>query len=403
VAGLPPDLLRHFTPQIEALGVVVVAGIGGAPPPEVLASGRSGRRDRAQLVKGTSPSPPRHGHARRGDRVLAFGHPYLLQGAADLPMARTEIYMTLASVAGSNKLARSSTRSGPGSRAACRNLRSDLAIPSMIPLTVEVKTPSARPPTATSWRVTGTGPAPGRVTVAGSLASTPSRATSDPRGHHALPDGGPPGRRPGRSLHGLRRRRLRGARHVQRCAGNRRRDLPEPLRGASRHLDRDPRSRIEEDGSPPSRGLALERRGVAGRGGPVQCPPALLPRRGGHADADVQDPEGTPRGDLTVLVGGPRSSSPPSARSSRGGSPGRQPRSDHRHREPDPLGDVLYAKAIRRSGAVVQSAVLPALPLRSSRPCSRTGGGRGGAMAEAVVWEGRLPIDSIVTEAPPSG
>jgi len=41
-----------------------------------------------------------------GDRVYAFGHPAFFNGAAEVPMARAQIYLTLASLQASNKLSR---------------------------------------------------------------------------------------------------------------------------------------------------------------------------------------------------------------------------------------------------------------------------------------------------------
>ncbi|HZI92750.1 MAG TPA: SpoIVB peptidase S55 domain-containing protein [Patescibacteria group bacterium] len=41
-----------------------------------------------------------------GDKVYAFGHPAFLSGAAELPMARAEIFLTLASLQASNKMPR---------------------------------------------------------------------------------------------------------------------------------------------------------------------------------------------------------------------------------------------------------------------------------------------------------
>jgi hypothetical protein len=74
-----------------------------------------------------------------GDRVYAFGHPSFINGAADFPMARAEIYLTLPSMQASNKLSRILETVGTFKESRLPGITGVLGEgPRMIPVTLEV-------------------------------------------------------------------------------------------------------------------------------------------------------------------------------------------------------------------------------------------------------------------------
>jgi hypothetical protein len=103
MVGLPPAARRHYGPLWRDEGLEPMEGastagqvggvlVPGAPVAAVLASG-----DATLAATGTVTRV-------EGDRVWAFGHPFLGEGEANLPMARAEIVWTLATWIGSNKM-----------------------------------------------------------------------------------------------------------------------------------------------------------------------------------------------------------------------------------------------------------------------------------------------------------
>ncbi|HEY3175792.1 MAG TPA: SpoIVB peptidase S55 domain-containing protein [Candidatus Polarisedimenticolia bacterium] len=74
-----------------------------------------------------------------GNRLYAFGHPGFLYGAADVPMARAEIYLTLASVQASTKMGRTLDTIGTFTQSRLPGIAGVMGpVPRMLPLTVRM-------------------------------------------------------------------------------------------------------------------------------------------------------------------------------------------------------------------------------------------------------------------------
>lgn len=111
-SGLDPKAAAQLRRLMEPLGMMVVPGGGvdeqgpafplvpGAPVAGVLMKGDIGLAGIGTVTH------------REGDRILAFGHPFLFTGEARMPMAEAYISTTLASLAGSFKLGRATRTVG---------------------------------------------------------------------------------------------------------------------------------------------------------------------------------------------------------------------------------------------------------------------------------------------------
>ncbi|MCC6808291.1 MAG: hypothetical protein IT381_12785 [Deltaproteobacteria bacterium] len=106
VSGVDPRLLDHFMPSFERAGYIAAPGgsAGGATkgvPRKLEAGGAIG----AQLVRGDlSIASTGTITSVDGDKVLAFGHPFLGTGASSIPMANARVITIIASLQRSFKL-----------------------------------------------------------------------------------------------------------------------------------------------------------------------------------------------------------------------------------------------------------------------------------------------------------
>ncbi len=105
LAGFQPDLVRRLVPLFEELGFAPVAGgVGGAGvgvDPNFVPGGAMA----VQLIRGdVSVTASGTITYRDGDRLLAFGHPFLQGGSVDFPMVAGEVITVLSSSASSSKL-----------------------------------------------------------------------------------------------------------------------------------------------------------------------------------------------------------------------------------------------------------------------------------------------------------
>jgi hypothetical protein len=111
LSGFTPETLREFQPWFQQLGVKAVLGGGGGsssyetkPARDWKDSLRPGQPIAGVLVSGDM-SVTGLGTVTYNDgrRVLGFGHPFFNLGPVDMPMARGEILMVLASQFAPNK------------------------------------------------------------------------------------------------------------------------------------------------------------------------------------------------------------------------------------------------------------------------------------------------------------
>jgi hypothetical protein len=109
--GISKNTLDLFAPQLNALGLVPVAGISGSAgtgalarsTKETLTGGRSisvqlARGDYSLVASGTAT-------LRDGDRVYAFGHPFLSLGSVEMPMSESSVVVVVPNINNSFKLA----------------------------------------------------------------------------------------------------------------------------------------------------------------------------------------------------------------------------------------------------------------------------------------------------------
>ncbi len=105
VGGMPAAVRAWLSPELERLGFVLVPGGGAGRLPIVASELRPGSPVGAQLVRGDQ-NMTATGTVTfvDGERVFAFGHPFLGAGRVELPMVSAEVITTLADLAGSMKL-----------------------------------------------------------------------------------------------------------------------------------------------------------------------------------------------------------------------------------------------------------------------------------------------------------
>ncbi len=109
--GISQDVLNMFAPQLLAVGLLPVAGVSGAaamtpmkPADEnTLVGGDSvsmqlSRGDYSLAAAGTVTY-------RDGDKIYAFGHPFLSLGTSDLPMSESHVVTVIPNMNNSFKLA----------------------------------------------------------------------------------------------------------------------------------------------------------------------------------------------------------------------------------------------------------------------------------------------------------
>lgn len=110
-SGISQESLSMFAPQLVASGLLPVSGAGGsaAITPMAEVNGNTfppGSSISVQLVRGDySLAAAGTVTMRDGDRIYAFGHPFLSLGASDMPMTESSVVTVIPNVNNSFKLA----------------------------------------------------------------------------------------------------------------------------------------------------------------------------------------------------------------------------------------------------------------------------------------------------------
>ena len=110
-SGISQETLSAFTPQLVESGMLPVAGVGGAAAITPLAEVNgntfpAGSSISVQLVRGDySLAAAGTVTMRDGDRIYAFGHPFLSLGASDMPMSESSVVTVISNMNNSFKLA----------------------------------------------------------------------------------------------------------------------------------------------------------------------------------------------------------------------------------------------------------------------------------------------------------
>ncbi len=145
--GFSPEALSRFAPQLQAQGLLPVSGIGGATPvtplgkvtDKTLAPGTSVsvalvRGDYSVAASGTVTH-------RDGDRIYAFGHPFLSLGSSDMPMSESAVVTVIPSTLNSFKLAVPGQMVGSISQDRATGIYGQLSrAPRMIPVRINLHT-----------------------------------------------------------------------------------------------------------------------------------------------------------------------------------------------------------------------------------------------------------------------
>jgi SpoIVB peptidase S55 len=109
-SGITQESLSVFAPQLVASGLLPVSGVGGSAAITPLAevNGNTfppGSSISVQLVRGDySLAAAGTVTLRDGDRIYAFGHPFLSLGASDMPMTESSVVTVISNMNNSFKL-----------------------------------------------------------------------------------------------------------------------------------------------------------------------------------------------------------------------------------------------------------------------------------------------------------
>ena len=110
-SGISQDSLSAFAPQLVASGLLPVSGVGGSAAITPLSEVNEntfppGSSISVQLVRGDySLAAAGTVTLRDGDRIYAFGHPFLSLGASDMPMTEASVVTVISNMNNSFKLA----------------------------------------------------------------------------------------------------------------------------------------------------------------------------------------------------------------------------------------------------------------------------------------------------------
>ncbi|HZN08573.1 MAG TPA: hypothetical protein VFB65_17375 [Pyrinomonadaceae bacterium] len=146
-SGITQESLSMFAPQLMANGLLPVSGAGGSAPITALAEVTektfpAGSSISVQLVRGDySLAAAGTVTMRDGDRIYAFGHPFLSLGASDMPMAESSVVTVIPNVNNSFKLAVPGSMVGSISQDRASGIFGMLRqAPKMIPVKVNLHT-----------------------------------------------------------------------------------------------------------------------------------------------------------------------------------------------------------------------------------------------------------------------
>ncbi len=107
--GMHQSVFNHYADYFEAMGFLPLQGGGSGGEKEDFGTFEPGAAVAAILVSGDMDiSGTGTLTYRKDNRVLAFGHPFLMSGPTEIPMARAKILYTLASSLASFKMSNTS-------------------------------------------------------------------------------------------------------------------------------------------------------------------------------------------------------------------------------------------------------------------------------------------------------
>jgi hypothetical protein len=145
--GISQESLAMFAPQLMANGLLPVSGVGGSAGMTPMAKATEttltpGTSVSVQLVRGDySIAASGTVTFRDGDRIYAFGHPFLGLGASDMPMSETAVVTVISNLNNSFKLSVPGTMMGSISQDRASGVFGQLGqAPKMIPVKINLHT-----------------------------------------------------------------------------------------------------------------------------------------------------------------------------------------------------------------------------------------------------------------------
>ncbi len=154
--GISRESLALFAPQLQANGLLPVSGAGGAAAITPLAKTNAetltpGTSVSVQLVRGDySIAASGTVTFRDGERIYAFGHPFLSLGAAEMPMTESSVVTVIPNANNSFKLAVPGQMVGSITQDRATGVYGKLGqAPKMIPVKVNLHTSRERTQTYT--------------------------------------------------------------------------------------------------------------------------------------------------------------------------------------------------------------------------------------------------------------
>jgi hypothetical protein len=145
--GISQESLAMFAPQLMANGLLSVSGAGGSANITPLGTATEktltpGTSISVQLVRGDySIAAAGTVTFRDGNRIYAFGHPFLSLGASDMPMSETAVVTVIPNVNNSFKLSIPGTMMGSISQDRASGVFGELGqAPKMIPVKITLHT-----------------------------------------------------------------------------------------------------------------------------------------------------------------------------------------------------------------------------------------------------------------------
>jgi len=149
--GISRNTLDLFAPQLNALGLVPVSAVSGGAETGALASSTEatltgGRSISVQLARGDY-SLVASGTAtlRDGNRIYAFGHPFLSLGSVEMPMSESSVVVVVPNLNNSFKLAVPGPMVGTMLQDRATGILGEIGkAPRMIPVRLELTTSRGR-------------------------------------------------------------------------------------------------------------------------------------------------------------------------------------------------------------------------------------------------------------------
>jgi hypothetical protein len=143
--GFSPQAVAQFSTQLQAYGLLPVAGVGGAAPLSPLGKVTDqtltpGTSISVELVRGDySVAASGTVTHRDGERVYAFGHPFLSLGSSDMPMSESTVVTVIPNTMNSFKLTVPGQMVGTISQDRSTGIYGRLSqAPKMIPVTINL-------------------------------------------------------------------------------------------------------------------------------------------------------------------------------------------------------------------------------------------------------------------------